>query len=190
MQTIITNVAKIMKLVRKTCKDTKLCFSLLICRADLKGIEEKAIKTNTHLKNYCKQQNLDFIDSSNKEISSLSSRRSKLAKNFLDHLYWVYAIGNSFPDQFEQSKICIIKKPRNDKLSHFKCVSLWYLNINSIRNKFSSIPHWIDNNLDIFPIPEAKPFRLDVTRKKVGLLVFVNNVILPNIFEVSIFLET
>ena len=62
--------------------------------------------------------------------------------------------------------------------------------MNSIRNKFSSIPHGIDNNLDIFLIPEAKPFRLDVTRKKVGLLVFVNNVILPNIFKVSIFLET
>ena len=76
-----------MKSVRKTCKDTTLCFSLLICRADLKGIEEKAMKTNTHLKNYCKQQNLDFIDSSSKEISSLDSRRSKLAKSFLDHLY-------------------------------------------------------------------------------------------------------
>ena len=67
-----------------------------------------------------------------------------------------------------------------------------YLNINSIRNKFSSIPHLIDNNLDIFAIAETKldssfpesqfllpgmrkPFRLDVTSRKGGLLVFVNN---------------
>ena len=67
-----------------------------------------------------------------------------------------------------------------------------YLNINSIRNKFSSITHLIDNHLDIFAIAETKldysflesqfilpgmkkPFRLDVTSRKGGLLVFVNN---------------
>ena len=67
-----------------------------------------------------------------------------------------------------------------------------YLNINSVRNKFFSIPHLIDNNIDIFTIAETKldssfpdsqflipgmrkPFRLDVTSRKGGLLVFVNN---------------
>ena len=67
-----------------------------------------------------------------------------------------------------------------------------YLNINFIRNKFSSIPHLIDNNLDIFAIAETKvnssfpesqfillgmrkPFRLDVTSRKSGLLVFAND---------------
>ena len=67
-----------------------------------------------------------------------------------------------------------------------------YLNTNSVRNKFFSIPHLIDNNIDIFTIAETKldssfpdsqflmpgmrkPFRLDVTSRKGGLLVFVNN---------------
>ena len=67
-----------------------------------------------------------------------------------------------------------------------------YLNINSIRNKFSNIPHLLDNNLGIFAIAETKldslfpesqfilsrtrkPFQLDVTSRKSGLLVFVNN---------------
>ena len=117
---------------------------------------------------------------------------SKIGSNFLDYLYWVCVTGNSFPDQSEQSNFCIIKELRNDKLNHLKCVSLGYLNINSIRNKFSSIPHLIDNNLDIFAIAETKldssfpesqfilpgmrkPFRLDVTSRKGGLLVFVNN---------------
>ena len=67
-----------------------------------------------------------------------------------------------------------------------------YLNINYIRNKFSSIPHLIDNNFDIFAIDETKldssfpesqfilpgmgkPFRLDVTSRKDRLLVFFNN---------------
>ena len=98
--------------------------------------------------------------------------------------YWVCATDNSFPDESKQSKICIIKELRNNKLSHPKCVSLGYLNINSIRNKFSSIPHLIDNNLDIFAIantkldssfPESqfilsgmrKPFRLDELAEKV-----------------------
>ena len=91
----LNNVKKIVKMVRETCKNTKLCFSSLICRNDLKDIDEKVKKTNTHLENYCKQQNLDFIDNSNIKKSDLNSRglhlqergSSKLAKNFLDYFY-------------------------------------------------------------------------------------------------------
>ena len=55
----LNDVHKIVEMVvKETCKNTKLCFSSLICRTDLKDIDEKVIKTNTHLKNYCKQQNL------------------------------------------------------------------------------------------------------------------------------------
>ena len=102
------------------------------------------------------------------------------------------AIGNSFPVQSEESKISIIKELRNNKSSHPKCVSLGYLNINSTRNKFSSIPHLIDNNLDIFAMAETKldssfpegqcilpgmrkHFRLDITSRKGRLIVFANN---------------
>ena len=82
-------------MVRETCKNTKLCFSSLICRTDQKDIDEKVTKTNTHLENYCKQQNLGFIDNSNLKKSNLNSRglhlqercSSKLAKNFLDYFY-------------------------------------------------------------------------------------------------------
>ena len=49
------NVKKIAKMVRETSKNTKLCFSSLICRTDLKGIDEEVIKTNTHLENCCTQ---------------------------------------------------------------------------------------------------------------------------------------
>ena len=185
------------QMVRETCKNTKICFQNLkvIARYWRKGK-----KTNTHLENYCKQQNLDFFDNSNIKKSDLNSRglhlqergSSELAKYFLDYFYWVCATGNGFTDHYEQSKFCIVKELRNNKLSHPKCVSLAYLNINSIQNKFSSIPHLIDNNLDIFAIAETKldssfpesqfllpgmrkPFRLDVTSRKGGLLVFVNN---------------
>ena len=67
-----------------------------------------------------------------------------------------------------------------------------YLNINSMQNKFSSIPHLTDNNLDIFAIAKTKldssfpeshfhlpgmrmHFRLGVASRKSRLLVFVNN---------------
>ena len=186
-------------MVRETWQNTKLSFSSLICQTNLKDIDEKVIETNTYLENYCKQQNLDFNDSDINK-SDLNSRGlhllerggSKLAKRFLDYLYWVCAAGNSFPRQSEQSKLCIVKELRNNKLSHSKCVSLGCLNINSIRNKFSSILHLIDKNLVIFAIAETKldslfpesqfilsgirkPFRLDVTNRKGGLLMFVNN---------------
>ena len=191
----LNNVKKIVKMVRETCKNTKLCFSSLICRNDLKDIDEKVKKTNTHLENYCKQQNLGFIDNSNLKRSDLNSRglhlqergSSKLAKNLLD-----CATDNGFADRSEQSKFYIAKELRNNKLSHPKCVSVTYLNINSVRNKFSSIPHLIDNKVDIFAIAETKlnfsfpesqfilpamrkPFRIDVTSRKGGLLVFVKN---------------
>ena len=86
---------EIVKMVRETCKNINLCFSSLICRTNPKDIDEKVIKTNTHLENYCKQQNLDFIDNSNIKKSDLNSRglhlqergSSKLAKNFLDYFY-------------------------------------------------------------------------------------------------------
>ena len=136
----------------------------MICRTDLEDIDEKVRKTNTHLENYCKQQNLDLIDNSNIKKSDLNSTglhlqergSSKLAEKVLNYFYWVCATGNGFPDQSEQSKSYIVKELINNKLSHPKCVSLAYLNINSIRNKFSSIPHKMDNNLDISAIAVTK----------------------------------
>ena len=60
-------------MVRETCKNTEICFSSLICRTDQKDIDEKLKKTNTHLENHCKQQNLGFIDNCNLKRSNLNS---------------------------------------------------------------------------------------------------------------------
>ena len=94
-QNYLKNVKKIVKLVRETCKNTKLCFSSLICRTDAEDLNEKVMQTNTNLENYCKQQNLDFINNDNIKKSDLNSRglhlhdrgSNRLAKNFLDYLY-------------------------------------------------------------------------------------------------------
>ena len=85
----------------------------------------------------------------------------------------------------------MVKALRENKKSHQKCVTLGYLNINSIEKSFSDISCLIENNLDIFIVAETKldssfpeslflvegmtkPCRLDIPTKKGALLVFVN----------------
>ena len=53
----LNNVKKILKLVKETSKDTKLSFSSVICLTYIKDISDTINTTNSHLKNYCKQQN-------------------------------------------------------------------------------------------------------------------------------------
>ena len=77
------------------------------------------------------------------------------------------------------------------KTNHPQCVSLEYLNINFVWNKFHIIPPLIEHNIDIFaivetkldsPFPEnqflqedmKKPHKFDVSSRKGGLLVYVN----------------
>ena len=150
-------------------------------------------------------------DLNSREFHFQERGSSKLGYKFLDYFYSVCATGNSFLDQSEQRSIYIIEEQRHDKLSHPKCVSLGYVNINYIQNKFFSITHLdilllllllhnlitfaiADTKLDYllresqFLLPEMrKPFPLDVTSTKGGLLLFVNNNICYNIFEVFIF---
>ena len=42
----LNNMKKIVKMIIQKCKDTKLGFSLLICKTGLKDVDEKVIKTN------------------------------------------------------------------------------------------------------------------------------------------------
>ena len=91
----LKNVKKIVKLVKETCKDTKLSFSSVICRTDIRDITDTINTTNSHLENYCKQQNIGFINNGNIKKSDLNSKglhlhergSSKLAKNLLDFIY-------------------------------------------------------------------------------------------------------
>ena len=83
------------QLLKETCKDTKLRFSSVICRTDVKDIIDTINTTNFHVENYCKQQNVGFINNYNIKKSDLNSKglhlnehgSSKLAKNLLDFIY-------------------------------------------------------------------------------------------------------
>ena len=61
----LNNVKKIVKVIKETCKDTKLSFSSVIRHTDVKDITDTINNTNSHLKNYCKQQSVGFIDNGN-----------------------------------------------------------------------------------------------------------------------------
>ena len=80
------------KMVRDQPKQTTLCFSSIVCRTDVKDANDEINKINEHLQNYCKQQNIGFIDNKNVHTSDLSSKElhlkergsSKLSKNILN----------------------------------------------------------------------------------------------------------
>ena len=71
----LKNVKKIVKVLKETCKDTKLSFSPVICRTDIKDISDTANTANSHLENYCKQQNVGFIDNENIKKYGLDPKR-------------------------------------------------------------------------------------------------------------------
>ena len=91
----LKNVKKIVKLVKENCKDTKLSLSSVICRTDVKDVADTINTTNSHLQNYCKQQNVGFIDNGNVKKSDLNTNglhlhergSSKLTKNQLGFIY-------------------------------------------------------------------------------------------------------
>ena len=99
--------------------------------------------------------------------------------------------GSSVSCEPEVSDNCVNKSLRHFKTNHPQCVSLGYLNINSVRNKSYSVPPLIEYNIHIFAIaktkldsssPESqfllkgmkKLYRFDVRNRKGGLLVYVN----------------
>ena len=87
------------KKVKTASPNTKLIFSSVILRKDIKDILKKVGETNQRLKNYCKQKNIDFVDNDNIIEEHLGSKKlhlnkrgnSILTKNILKYLrdsYW------------------------------------------------------------------------------------------------------
>ena len=99
-----------------------------------------------NLENYCKQQNLGSMSNNSISKSGLAAKglhlkergSSKLAKNFIEYVYWTCVIISRIPNEIRQNNATMVKTLGENKESHPKCVSLGYLKINSI-NKFSDI---------------------------------------------------
>ena len=51
--------------MKKLSPNTKVAFSSIVTRKDKKGISKTVQDTNSRLKIYCTQKNIDFIQNSN-----------------------------------------------------------------------------------------------------------------------------
>ena len=58
---LLNNVKKVLKQVKKLSANTKVAFSSIVTRKDKKDINKTVQDTNSRLKNYCSQKNIDFI---------------------------------------------------------------------------------------------------------------------------------
>ena len=91
---LLNNVKKILKQVKKLSPNTKVAFSSIVIRKDKKDISKTVQDTNSRLKIYCSQKNIDFIQNSNimeehlgvKKLHLNKKGNSLLANNFLKYL--------------------------------------------------------------------------------------------------------
>ena len=90
---LLNQAKKIIKEVKKVSHNTKIAFSSFVTRKDRKNIDKKVLEVNSHLKNYCSQKNIDFIDNNIKEehlgVKKLHLNKrgnSVLASNILKYL--------------------------------------------------------------------------------------------------------
>ena len=91
-----------------------------------------------------------------KELHLHECGSSKLAKNLLELIYLIWKPGNSVSYEPEVNDNCVNKALGYFKINHPQRVSLGYLNINSVRNTFYSIPPLLEHNIEVFAITKTK----------------------------------
>ena len=62
---LLSNVKKIVNKTNKTSHKTILTFSNIIFRKDRKNLEKTRADTNSRLKNFCRQKNINLISNDN-----------------------------------------------------------------------------------------------------------------------------
>ena len=76
----LNSVKKIVKKVKQASANTKVVSSSLITRKDKKDLDKKVQDTNSRLKNYCAQTNIDYIDNNNVKEEHLGNKKLHLNK--------------------------------------------------------------------------------------------------------------
>ena len=168
------------------------------------------MKINTKLKKYCEGKRFIFVKNNNINESGLNN--SKLHLNKKGTMIFSQNIKrplHHFRTSFDKQKNVditshflrddndirqILNTLRNKNSSNIK---FCYLNINSMRNKFSDLQEVFNGNFDIVSIAETKidaffpsaqfvldgyhqPYCMDVTEQKGGILVYVKSLILSH----------
>ena len=185
-------------------KETEIIFSGLIQRED-HDFRDQIEEIDGRLKRYCESKGYRFIENSNIDGGFLNRSKlhlnkkgtALLSRNIANVLKYILYSSNS-DGEFIDTKIS-----GNDEMSgldSLKAVRLQnpkniifsYININSVRNKFGSFCTLISSHVDILSIAETildysfrnaqfllsnfhQSFRLNISRKSGGLLVFVRS---------------
>ena len=81
----LKNDKTIVKLVKETCKDTKLSFSSVICRTDVKDITVTINTTNSHLeKGVCNDEKIILVEK--EEVIRKDSKISGIFNNYFANM--------------------------------------------------------------------------------------------------------
>ena len=173
---LLNQAKKIVKQVKKVSQNTKIVFSSIAIRKDRKYIDKKVAEVNSHLKNYCNQKNIDYIDNSNIKEDHLGVKKlhlnkkgnSVLAKNFLKYLRssFSYVSTNSscslenvkYTSELSEpnDEDVIFKSLRDIRIKNLNRTVFAHLNINSLRNKFDLLTDLIMGNVDVLVTSETK----------------------------------
>ena len=163
-------VRKLVKVVRETneSEKIKIGFSSVIYRKD-KDHEDKRNEVNVKLKKYCKGKGFVFIENDNIIESGLNNSKLHLNKKGTNILtqnikrsfnqFWssdrhTHEVDITNSNLFENNESDqVLKVLRSDNPSN---LNFCYLNINSVRNKFTNLQTIINGNVDIVSIAETK----------------------------------
>ena len=91
---LLSNAKKIVNKVNKASPDTVLTFSNIIVRKDKKKLEKDRADTNSRLKNFCRQKNINLLSNDNIKEEHLGVKKlplnrkgnSVFAKNILNFI--------------------------------------------------------------------------------------------------------
>ena len=153
------------KKIRNTLPATKIAFSSIVLQKERQNINESRTDFNAKLWNFCKQNNIGFIDNGNNKENRLGILKlhlnrkgnSILAKNALNSLenYWTDVESDLFLREFifNNSKtesiknvLCTISVIRQNNLNR---LIFDHININSIRNKFDMPASQVKSNANV-----------------------------------------
>ena len=179
----------------------KVVRSSLIKRYD-QDFNDDIANINDKLQRFCNSKGLSFIDDNNIDTAYLNkgnvhlNRRglSYLANNvkkFVGSLWKSDPIAKVYQNTHKHPKISLVGLNSLRTHNHSNII-ISHLNVNSIKNKFDDLKLIIDENVDIlcivqtkidesFPTAQSilpgyhKPYRLDVTDKQEGLLVYIKS---------------
>ena len=169
---LLSNVKKIVNKTNKISPNTILKFSNII-RKDKRNIEKTRADTNSRLKNFCMQKNIDFLSNENIKEEHLGIKKlhrnrkgnSIFAKNLLNCIngnldFNLLGDNISETENVSNASTAIVSNaksaPKDIRVSNINRLIFGHLNINSFRNKFDFLCEQIKGSIDIFMISESK----------------------------------